>query len=106
MTFPGMTGYSSDNSTLTMGYPTDILAHHKLFNLIEKGKFALTPQRVHHYYRLLEYPDVTIKTCKISANTMPLLTDGTEHECVAEVNMLDYVPICSLHILTIQNTLC
>lgn len=29
-------------SALTMGYPVQILTHHKLVNLVEKGKFVLT----------------------------------------------------------------
>jgi len=50
-------------STITMGYPVTIHAHHKIVELIEQGKFVLTQARILAYSSLLTYPDVTIKQC-------------------------------------------
>lgn len=71
-------------SALTMGYPIEILTHHKLVNLIKKGKSVLMTQRLTEYHLLLEYPDVTIRVCKVKnpADTIPLPFEGELHDCV------------------------
>ncbi len=72
-------------STITMGYPVTIYTHHKTVELIEQGKFVLTPARILAYSSLLTYPDVTIKRCSTinSAELIPLAFEGKPHECVA-----------------------
>ena len=47
-------------SSITMGYPVTIRTHHKITELIEKGKFVLTDARLLDYLTLLTFPDVTI----------------------------------------------
>ncbi len=72
-------------STITMGYPVTIYTHHKTVELIEQGKFVLTPARILAYSSLLTYPDVTIKRCSTinPAELIPLAFEGKPHECVA-----------------------
>ena len=45
----------------TMMYPVIIYTHHKVSELIEQGKFVLTPARVNSYRMLLTYPDIGTK---------------------------------------------
>ncbi|CAL9692543.1 unnamed protein product [Knipowitschia caucasica] len=73
-------------SALTMGYPIEIMTHHKLVNLLEKGKFVLTAQRLTEYHLLVDYPDVTIRVCKVKnpADSIPLPFEGEPHDCVTE----------------------
>ena len=73
-------------ATVTMGYPIEIHTHHKIAELIEQGKFVLTPARLHNYLMLTTYPDITIVKCTTvnSAEYMPLPHEGEEHDCVAE----------------------
>lgn len=53
-------------STVTMGYPVIIYCHHKVAELLEKGRFVLTQARCLTYSSLLTYPDITIKRCTIT----------------------------------------
>ncbi|XP_016396857.1 uncharacterized protein LOC107730522 [Sinocyclocheilus rhinocerous] len=46
-----------------MGYPVVLYTHHKVVELIEQGKFVLTPSRCIAYSTLLTFPDITIKRC-------------------------------------------
>ncbi len=48
-------------STITMGYPVTIYTHHKVTELLELGKFVLTPSRCIAYSTLLTFSDITIK---------------------------------------------
>lgn len=68
-----------------MGY--DIHTHHKLANLIKKSKFVLTNQRLQTYTRVLQYPDVTVKSCTTAnpVDLVPLPHEGEPHDCEAEV---------------------
>ncbi|XP_041833465.1 uncharacterized protein LOC121634675 isoform X2 [Melanotaenia boesemani] len=93
-------------SVVTMGYKVDILTHHKVVSLLEKSNFVLTNQRILEYYRILEYPDVSIKTCRTKnpADLIPLPSEGEEHECeeVTEKHMklrsdLEAKPLCWPH---------
>ncbi|XP_046899565.1 uncharacterized protein LOC124483259 isoform X2 [Hypomesus transpacificus] len=80
-------------STLTMGYPITIYTHHKIANLVERGKFLLTEARIRSYVTMLRYPDVSIKTCTTvnPANTIPLPEEGTPHDCETETS--EYVKL-------------
>ncbi|XP_056592765.1 uncharacterized protein LOC130411831 [Triplophysa dalaica] len=73
-------------STLTMGYPVIIYAHHKVVEMLEQGRFVLTQARTLAYSALLTYPDVTLKYCATvnPANYIPLDNEGTPHDCVSE----------------------
>ncbi|XP_034150968.1 uncharacterized protein LOC114829948 [Esox lucius] len=73
-------------STITMGYPVIIHTHHKVTELIERGKFVLTNARLLDYLPLLTYPDITIKKCTTvnPAERIPLEFEGEPHDCVAE----------------------
>ncbi len=66
-------------STKTMGYPVIIYTHHKVAELLEQGKFVLTPSRRIAYSTLLTFPDITIKRCITvnPANFIPLQEEGT-----------------------------
>lgn len=72
-------------STITMGYPLIIYAHHKIVKLIEQVKFVLTQARILAYSSLLTYPDITIKRCNTvnPAELIPLDFEGEPHDCVA-----------------------
>ncbi|XP_078057621.1 uncharacterized protein LOC144482328 isoform X1 [Mustelus asterias] len=73
-------------ATITMGYLINIHVHHKVAELIEQGKFVLTPARIHHYRMLTTFPDITIIKCNRvnPADYMPLPHEGKEHECLRE----------------------
>ncbi|XP_048867231.1 uncharacterized protein LOC125740321 [Brienomyrus brachyistius] len=73
-------------TAITMGYPVTIYTSHKVVDLIDKGKFVLTPARQLAYFAFLTYPDVTIKRCTTvnPADSIPLEDEGQPHECVAE----------------------
>ncbi len=73
-------------STITMGYPVTIYTHHKVAELLEQGKFVLTPSRCIAYSTLLTFPDIAIKRCTTvnPANFIPLQDEGTPHECIAD----------------------
>ncbi len=73
-------------STITMGYPVTIYTHHKVTELLEQGKFVLTPSRCIAYSTLLTFSDITIKRCTTvnPANFIPLQEEGTPHECIAD----------------------
>ena len=73
-------------SSITMGYPVTIRTHHKITELIEKGKFVLTDARLLDYLALLTFPDVTIERCFTvnPADRVPHDFEGTPHDCVAD----------------------
>lgn len=73
-------------STVTMGYPVIIYTHHKVAELLERGRFVLTQARCLTYSTLLTYPDITIKRCTTTnpANFIPLEGEGNPHECVTD----------------------
>lgn len=68
-----------------MGYPVTIYMHHKTVELIEQGKFVLTPACILAYSSLLAYPDVTIKCCNTinPAELILLAFEGKPRDCVA-----------------------
>lgn len=68
-------------------YPVNIYTHHKQTNLIEQGKFDLTSQSLQTYAHLLQYPDVSLKTCNTvnPVNLVPLPTGGEPHNCETEL---------------------
>ncbi|KAK0155330.1 Pol polyprotein [Merluccius polli] len=73
-------------SNITMGYLVlTIHTHHKVTELIEKGKCVLTNSRLMDYLALLTFPDVTIKLCSTvnPAERLPHDFEGTPHDCVA-----------------------
>ena len=76
-------------ATVTMGYPINIHVYHKVAELIEKGKFVLTPARIHHFQMLTTFPDITIVKCNRAnpAEYMSLPHEGEEHECVRETKV-------------------
>ncbi|KAL2076356.1 hypothetical protein ACEWY4_028057 [Coilia grayii] len=72
---------------ITMGWPITIYTAHAISQLVEQGRFCLTPQRQLKYNDLSFCPDVTIKTCDMATNPadrIPLDYEGTPHECVAD----------------------
>nr|XP_054587273.1 uncharacterized protein LOC129152946 [Nothobranchius furzeri] len=75
-------------SVITMGYPVTIYTHHKISELINRGKFVLNQARCLQYMPLLTYPDVVIKRCTTTnpANSVPFEFEGEPHCCIAEVS--------------------
>ena len=73
-------------SSITMGYPVTIYTHHKVAELIEKGRFVVTNARLLNYLTLLTYPDVTIARCVTvnPAEKIAHANEGTPHNCVSE----------------------
>ncbi|XP_062905776.1 uncharacterized protein LOC134347311 [Mobula hypostoma] len=71
-------------SSVTMGYPVILYTHHKVAELLERGKFVLTPARIAAYQMLLTFPDITIQRCTTSniSDYVPLGYEGEPHVCV------------------------
>lgn len=73
-------------SSVTMGYPVILYTHHKVVELLEKGKFVLMPARIVMFQMLLTFSDITIQRCTTSNITdyVPLGYEGEPHDCVRE----------------------
>lgn len=73
--------------SVTMGWPLTIFTSHAISQLVDQGRFCLTPQRQLKYYDLSYCPDVTIKTCDTVCNPadrIPLDYEGTPHDCIGQ----------------------